>query len=78
MKNKQTANLTSSIALLLVSIIIIFLAFKQQNQIKNEQSAQVEKIKNDVQQIKETLPKESTLPDYESLSELKNNSYFQF
>jgi len=73
MKNKKSAiNLTSSIAILIVSVIVIILAFLQQSDTKNQQINNTKEIKKEVRNvIKENLTKSSNFPDYDSLSSLK-------
>lgn len=72
MKNKkQKVSVTTSIALLIVSIIVIAFAFKQQTDIKNQDKKNTQEIKKEIQQvINDNLIKPSSYPDYESLSQL--------
>ncbi len=67
MKNKkQKISVTSSIALLVVSMIVIAFAFKQQTDIKNQEKKSTQEIKKEIQQvIKDNLIKPSSYPDFE-------------
>lgn len=73
MKNKKSVvNLTSSMAILIVSLIVIILAFLQQSDTKKQQINNTKEIKKEVREaIKENLTKSSNFPDYDSLNQLK-------
>lgn len=69
--NKQKVNLTSSIAILILSIIVIIFAYQQQTDIKNQNKINTQEIKKEVAKtIKENIAKSPNFPDYDSLSKL--------
>jgi len=69
--NKQKINLTSSIAILVLSIIVIIFAYQQQTDIKNQNKLNTQEIKKEVvKTIKENIAELPNFPDYDSLSKL--------
>ena len=70
-EKNSLSNLTSAIALLITSIIVIFLALSQQTSLQKQQEENTKEIKKEVREIvKESILKSSNYPDYTSLSKM--------